>query len=334
MPQPDANLERQSPLLTVSSIKKYYRQRGGLLSPRPQLIKAVDGVSFNIYPGETLGLVGESGSGKSTLGRLIVRLEEPTEGRILFRDEDLASLPAERLRQVRKDIQIIFQDPYSSLNPRKRIGDMIAEPMLVHRLADKRQAEEKVRELLHTVGIPPEYRNRYPHEFSGGQRQRIGIARALSVNPKLIVCDEPVSALDVSIQSQILNLLKDLQQQFGLTLLFIAHGLGAVKYISDRIAVMYKGKLVELAKTKEIFRRPRHPYTQALLNAYPIPDPTLRGKPRIKLKDEAEQASPIRQGCPFQRICPAAKDLCFQQAPELKGEGDDDHLAACHFPNV
>lgn len=325
-------IDEQQPLLTVDSLKKYYDSRKGLFERKPKVIKAVDDVSFHIYPGETLGLVGESGSGKSTLGRMIVRLEEPTEGLIRFQNKDIVSLSGNQLRKVRKDIQIIFQDPYSSLNPRKRIGDMIAEPMLVHGLCDKLTADEKVRELLEIVGISEKYRNRYPHEFSGGQRQRIGIARALSVNPKLIVCDEPVSALDVSIQSQILNLLKDLQQQFGLTLLFIAHGLGAVKYISDRLAVMYKGRIVEIAETKEIFAKPHHPYTKALLDSYPIPDPTLRDKPKIKLKNDTGQASAIAQGCSFKERCPMASDICFKEEPKLQGAKQ--HMTACHLPVV
>lgn len=328
MPAPD---HVPHPILRVQSLKKYYRLRKGLFT-RTQWVKAVDGVSFDLYPGETLGLVGESGSGKSTLGRMIVRLEEPTEGRILFQNEALSALPAARLKEMRKDIQMIFQDPYSSLNPRKRIGDMIAEPMLFHGLCDKREADEQVRHLLEMVGIPGAARNRYPHEFSGGQRQRIGIARALSVRPKLLVCDEPVSALDVSIQAQILNLLKDLQQQLGLTLLFIAHGLGAVKYISDRIAVMYKGRIVELAPTDTIFRQPRHPYTKALLAAYPVPDPTSRGKPKYKMKDDPEQPAPAAPGCPFAPRCPAAGGICREQAPRL--QDNHGHLVACHFPDA
>ncbi|SDG38020.1 oligopeptide transport system ATP-binding protein [Fontibacillus panacisegetis] len=259
------------PLLTLENLKKYY----------PSDVKAVDGVSFQIYPGETLGLVGESGSGKSTIGKMIVGLEKPTDGRILFDGRDISGLSSKEMMNLRSELQIVFQDPYSSLNPRKRIADLLAEPLKVHRIVPAKDISGEVDRLLELVRLPRSSKNRYPHEFSGGQRQRIGIARALSLKPKLIICDEPVSALDVSIQAQILNLLKDLQKELNLTYLFIAHGLGAVKYVSDRIAVMHQGKIVEIGNKAEIFHDPKHPYTKALLDASPIADPRLRNKKKL-----------------------------------------------------
>lgn len=272
-----------NPLLVLEDVKKYYPIQTGFLSKTTSHVKAVDGVSFSIYPGETLGLVGESGSGKSTIGKTIVGLEKPTEGRILFDGRDISGISSKELINLRSDLQIVFQDPYSSLNPRKRIADLLAEPLQVHRIIPAKEIPGEVDRLLELVGLPRNSRNRYPHEFSGGQRQRIGIARALSLKPRLIVCDEPVSALDVSIQAQILNLLKELQQELNLTYLFIAHGLGAVKYVSDRIAVMYQGKIVEIGTKQEIFHNPQHPYTRALLDASPIADPRLRNKKRLSL---------------------------------------------------
>lgn len=275
-----------APLLVLEGLKKHYPIRKGLLNRAVNSIKAVDGVDLRIMPGETLGLVGESGCGKSTIGRSIVGLEKPTEGRILFEGTEISSLSNREMSRFRSKLQIVFQDPYSSLNPRKSIEDLLAEPLLVHRIVPKSEVSSEVDRLLEIVGLPRTSKHRYPHEFSGGQRQRVGIARALSLRPKLIVCDEPVSALDVSIQAQVMNLLKDLQQELNLTYLFIAHGLGAVKYMSDRIAVMYKGKIVEIGTAEELFCNPKHPYTKTLLNAFPIANPRLRLNARTVLQDD------------------------------------------------
>ncbi|WP_332236921.1 ABC transporter ATP-binding protein [Sporolactobacillus sp. KGMB 08714] len=321
--------EQEKPLLEVKNLKKYYPVKRGIISRTVGYVKAVDGVSFSIYPGETVGLVGESGCGKSTTGRSLVRLENPTAGQVIFEGKDLASISKKEMRELRTDLQIIFQDPYSSLNPRKRIGDLLAEPLLAHKLAGKAEASEKVNHILETVGLSKHYKNRYPHEFSGGQRQRIGIARALMLHPKLIICDEPVSALDVSIQAQVLNLLKDLQKEFNLTYVFIAHGLGAVKYISDRITVMYLGKIMEMAKTKEIFEHPMHPYTEILLNAYPVPNPHMRDRKQIVVEGDVPSPANPPKGCVFHTRCPFAKDICHEKVPGLNGT---DHLVACHFP--
>lgn len=323
--------DKQTPLLVVEKLKKYYPIKKGIISRTVGHVKAVDGIDFHIYPGETLALVGESGCGKSTTGRAIVHLEPPTEGRVIFAGQDMAALQGAELRKARTDLQIIFQDPYSSLNPRKRIGDLLAEPLLAHKLVPKSEVSQKVDEILEIVGLTKYHKSRYPHEFSGGQRQRIGIARALILQPKLIVCDEPVSALDVSIQAQVLNLLKDLQKEFQLTYLFIAHGLGAVKYISDRIAIMYLGKIVELAQTQEIFKSPRHPYTQALLHAYPIPNPHLRNRERIVMEGDVPNPANPPKGCRFHTRCPLAKEICREQAPDLTKTA---HAVACHFPLV
>lgn len=321
--------KESSPLLQVKNLKQHYPITKGIFSRTAGYVKAVDGVSFNIYPGETLGLVGESGCGKSTTGRAIVQLEKPTEGEILFDGKNLTELSDREMRKIRTDLQIIFQDPYSSLNPRKRIGDLLSEPLLFHKLAEPSEVPKKVDDILEIVGLPKSYRSRYPHEFSGGQRQRIGIARALILNPKLIVCDEPVSALDVSIQAQVLNLLKDLQKEFDLTFLFIAHGLGAVKYISDRIAVMYLGNIVEVAKTEEIFKNPRHPYTSGLLSAYPVPNPHLRNRERIILEGDVPNPANPPKGCKFHTRCPFVQSKCREEAPVLTGH---QHSVACHFP--
>jgi len=272
--QQETAAAHRSPLLVLNDIRTYYSSKSGLLNRNKTEIKAVDGISLELYPGETLGLVGESGSGKSTLGRTIVGLEPLTGGSMLYNGKPLDY--RKHRTALSREIQIVFQDPYSSLNPRHTVRDILAEPLLVHRIVNKREVEHEMDRLLELVGLPKTSKERYPHEFSGGQRQRISIARALAMRPKLIVCDEPVSALDVSIQAQIMNLFKELQQELGLTYLFIAHGLGAVKYISDRIAVMYLGKIVEIGTTQQIFREPEHPYTQALLNAYPIPNPKKR----------------------------------------------------------
>ncbi|MFY0761573.1 dipeptide ABC transporter ATP-binding protein [Metabacillus dongyingensis] len=324
---PEPNMDK--PLIEIKQLEKYYPIKKGIISRTVGHVKAVDGLNFEIYPGETLALVGESGCGKSTTGRSIVKLDEPTGGQIIFNGRDLSSLNGADMRKARLDLQIIFQDPYSSLNPRKRIGDLLTEALLAHKLASKEEAVKKVDDMLEIVGLTKSHKNRYPHEFSGGQRQRIGIARALILEPKLIVCDEPVSALDVSIQAQILNLLKDLQKKFRLTYLFIAHGLGAVKYISDRIAVMYLGKIVEIGKTEDIFKNPKHPYTQALLNAYPIPNPHFRNRERIVLAGDVPSPANPPKGCSFHTRCPIAKDICRQQTPELLGGSQS---IACHFP--
>jgi oligopeptide transport system ATP-binding protein len=318
-----------SPLLQVKDLKQYYPITKGILSRTVGHVKAVDGVTFDIFPGETLGLVGESGCGKSTTGRAIVQLEKPTEGEIIFEGKNLADFSNKEMRKIRTDLQIIFQDPYSSLNPRKRIGDLLSEPLLFHKLADSSEVQQKVADILEIVGLPSSYSSRYPHEFSGGQRQRIGIARALILNPKLIVCDEPVSALDVSIQAQVLNLLKDLQKEFKLTFLFIAHGLGAVKYISDRIAVMYLGSIVEIAKTEDIFKNPKHPYSRALLSAYPVPNPHLRGRERVVIEGDVPNPANPPKGCKFHTRCPIVQSKCMEEVPVLTGTN---HTVACHFP--
>jgi oligopeptide transport system ATP-binding protein len=326
----NVTVEKREPLITVDGLKTYYPIKKGILSRTVGHVKAVDGVSFSIFEGETLGLVGESGCGKSTIGRSIVRLENPTEGKIIFQGDDITGLSNKQMSDYRSNLQIIFQDPFSSLNPRKRIKDIIAEPLKVHQIVQPKDIQKRVDELLDMVGLPKHYKNRYPHEFSGGQRQRIGIARALSLNPKLIVCDEPVSALDVSIQAQVLNLLSDLQKELNLTYLFIAHGLGAVKYISDRIAVMYLGKVVEVAKTEDIFKNPKHPYSLALLNAYPVPNPNLRNKERIVIQGDVPSPANPPKGCRFHTRCPIAMDICRKQVPELKGT---DHAVACFAVN-
>lgn len=323
--------ELKQPLVQIEQLKKYYPIKKGVLSKTVGHVKAVDGLDFSIYPGETISLVGESGCGKSTTGRAIVKLDPPTDGKILFEGKDLASIGSNELRKIRTQMQIIFQDPYSSLNPRKRVGDLLAEPLLAHKLATREEANKKVEQMLETVGLTKFHKGRYPHEFSGGQRQRIGIARALMLNPKLIVCDEPVSALDVSIQAQVLNLLKDLQKEFNLTYLFIAHGLGAVKYISDRIAVMYLGKIVEIGKTEEIFRNPKHPYTQALLSAYPVPNPRLRDRERIVLEGDVPSPANPPSGCRFHTRCPVSQAICKEKEPILQGP---EHSVACHFPLI
>ena len=326
---PDAAVDVQ-PLLSVRNLKKHFPIRGGLLAREIDRVHAVDGVSIDVAPGETLGLVGESGCGKSTTGRCILRLIEPTSGEIWFQGQEVTKLEGEALRAMRRDMQIIFQDPFASLNPRHTVGGIIGEALTIHGLVKTRQQmEDKVVQLLETVGLRPEHMRRFPHEFSGGQRQRIGIARALAVEPKLIVCDEPVSALDVSIQAQVINLLEDLQEKFGLTYLFIAHDLSVVEHISDRVAVMYLGRVVEVATSEELYANPLHPYTEALLSAVPIPDPKIKRK-RIVLQGDVP--NPIRppSGCHFHTRCPIAEPRCSQEAPALKSVGGR-HQVSCHL---
>lgn len=323
------NIIQPSPLLSLENLKVYYPIRKGIIKRKVDNVKAVDGVDLNLYSGETLGLVGESGCGKSTIGKAIVGLEKPTEGRILFDGNDIAGYSSREMVSLRSQLQIIFQDPYSSLNPRKRVIDLLSEPLKVHGIVATSEVSKEVDRLLELVGLPLNSKNRYPHEFSGGQRQRIGIARALSLRPKLIVCDEPVSALDVSIQAQVLNLLKDLQKELNLTYLFIAHGLGAVKYISDRIAVMYLGKIVELGSARDIFQNAKHPYTRALMDASPVPNPHLRNRERIVLQGDVPSPVNPPKGCRFHTRCPMAQAICREQEPELLG--DSLHSSACFF---
>ncbi len=319
-------------LLEVRHVKKYFPIRKGLLQREVARVHAVDDVSFAVREGETLGLVGESGCGKSTLGRTVVRLLEPTAGEIIFQGTPIQSLGTRRLRPLRREMQMVFQDPYASLNPRKRVGTIVSDPMRIHDLGSRAEQKRRVAEILETVGLSPEHYNRFPHEFSGGQRQRIGIARALALRPKLIIADEPVSALDVSIQSQMLNLLDELQKEFQLTFVFIAHDLGVVRHVSDRIAVMYLGKIVELSPAEELYTRPIMPYTEALLSAVPIPDPDLAEK-RERIVLEGDVPSPINppSGCRFHPRCRYATDVCRQIEPPLADYGNG-HLAACHHP--
>jgi len=319
-----------APLLEVRNLVKHFRVAGGLFGGRSGLIRAVDGVSFELRRGETLGLVGESGCGKTTTGRCILQLERPTSGEVIFEGRDLTKLGDDELRAVRRKVQVIFQDPYSSLNPRMTVGQIIAEPLAVHGIVTERKSRaQRVRELLTHVGLLPQHAHRYPHQLSGGQRQRVGIARALAVEPSLIICDEPVSALDVSIQAQIINLLEDLQAQFGLTYLFVAHDLSVVRHISDRVAVMYLGKIVEITDRKSLYDAPLHPYTRALLSAVPIPDPVLEAQ-RERVVLGGEVPSPLRPppGCVFHPRCPIAVDRCRREVPELR-EIRAGHRAAC-----
>ena len=309
----------EQPYVQVRNLKTYFDVTRGAFAPK-QIVKAVDDVSFDIYPGETLGLVGESGCGKSSLGRTIVKINKPTDGHIIVDGEDITGLKGEALKKFRREVQMIFQDPYASLNPRMTVGEIIREPMIVHKIyASREECDARVVELLRIVGLKPDHIRRYPHEFSGGQRQRISIARTLALKPKFIICDEPISALDVSIQAQIINLLKNVQQEMGIAYLFIAHDIGMVKHISDRIGVMYLGHLVELGDSKDLYFNPLHPYTQALLSAIPIPDPVL-GKSRRRILLEGELPTPVNPppGCPFKTRCPYAEDRCGERMPELK----------------
>jgi len=319
-------------LVRVEHLKKYFPiARGMLFSRRIGDIKAVDDVSFDIYRGETLGLVGESGCGKTTAGRTIIRLYRPTAGHVYYEGQDLAQMRASELRHMRRRIQIIFQDPYASLNPRLTVGAIVGEPLEIHRAARGKEMRERVEELLQLVGLNPYFVNRYPHEFSGGQRQRIGVARALALDPDFVVCDEPISALDVSIQAQIVNLLEELQDKLGLTYLFIAHDLSMVRHISDRVAVMYLGKVVELSDRDTLYTNPLHPYTQALLSAVPIPDPVVEEKrQRIILKGDVPSPANPPPGCNFNTRCPVAMDVCSEVDPEFI-EVEPGHFCACHL---
>ncbi len=323
-----ANASREK-LVEVKDLRMWFPVLRGVLQRHVADVKAVDGISFDIYKGETLGLVGESGCGKSTTGRAILQLYKPTSGQVLFEGQDLVHMKPGELRRMRRRMQMIFQDPYASLNPRMTVGSIIGEPLEVHNIGTKAERLERVRYLLEVVGLNPYFINRYPHEFSGGQRQRIGVARALAVNPSFIVCDEPISALDVSIQAQIINLLEDLQEQFGLTYLFIAHDLSVVRHISDRIAVMYLGKIMELTTRDELYHNPMHPYSQALLSAVPIPDPVVEEK-RRRIILEGDVPTPVNppKGCHFCTRCPKVMDICKEQEPPFK-EYSTGHFVAC-----
>lgn len=322
-------LNQNDLLLNVEDLVKYFPLKGGFLGKSKNSVRAVDGVSFFIRKGETLGLVGESGCGKTTTGRTVLRLHEPTSGKLYFDGVDIRKLKGEELRKMRRHMNIIFQDPYSSLNPRKTVGDIISEPLIVHGLAHGKKRIEMTHAILEEVGLAPYHYRRFPHEFSGGQRQRIGIARAVISSPKLIICDEPVSALDVSIQSQILNLLKDLQNTHNLSYLFIAHNLGVVKHISDRIGVMYLGKIVELTKSKDLYDMPLHPYTQALLTAIPHANPDIK-LDNIRLKGDVPSPVNPPSGCRFHPRCPIAIEKCSKEIPEWR-EAKPDHFVACHL---
>lgn len=321
----------ERPLVQVEDLKQHFPITRGLLRRQVGAVKAVDGVSFDIRRGETLGMVGESGCGKSTTGRAILRLNRPTEGRVYLDGIDLVDLKGKQLREIRRRMQMIFQDPYASLNPRMTIGRIIGEPLQIFNLGSRNERKDRVRELMELVGLNPQFADRYSHEFSGGQRQRVGIARALALQPDFIVCDEPISALDVSIQAQVVNLLEELQERFGLTYLFIAHDLAMVRHISDRVAVMYLGKIVELTDQSSLYSKPLHPYTQALLSAVPIPDPTIESKrQRLILEGALPSPSDPPKGCNFCTRCPKVIDICYQEEPELR-DVSPGHRVACHL---
>jgi oligopeptide transport system ATP-binding protein len=322
-------------ILTATDLVKHYPIKGGVLRRTVGHVKAVDGVSFELYKGETLGIVGESGCGKSTLGRLLMRLEEPTAGSVIFDGIDMFKQRGRAMRKLRRDIQIVFQDPYTSLNPRKTVGDIIGEPFDIHPdVVPKQGRRRAVQDLLDKVGLNPEHINRYPHQFSGGQRQRIGIARGIALNPKVLICDEPVSALDVSVQAQVVNLMEDLQDELGLSYIFIAHDLSVVRHISDRVGVMYLGKMAELGDEDQVYSRPTHPYTQALLSAVPVPDPTLREKrEQIVLSGDVPSPANPPSGCRFHTRCFKAQEKCSVEEPAFisRPDGVSEHLSACHF---
>jgi oligopeptide transport system ATP-binding protein len=321
----------QQALIRIEELKKYFPITRGVFQRHVGDVKAVDGVSFKIYKGETLGLVGESGCGKSTTGRTILQLYRPTAGKIFMEDTNLAELKGSSLQHMRRRMQMIFQDPYASLNPRMTVGSIVGEPLEIYKMARGKEKKQRVEELLQLVGLNPYFASRYPHEFSGGQRQRIGVARALALQPDFMVCDEPIAALDVSIQAQVVNLLEDLQGRFDLTYLFIAHDLSMVRHISDRVAVMYLGKIVELTDRDALYTNPMHPYTQALLSAVPIPDPVIEEqRQRIILEGDVPSPSNPPKGCNFNSRCPFAKELCFDEEPEFKEEAPE-HWVACHF---
>jgi oligopeptide/dipeptide ABC transporter ATP-binding protein len=324
-----AMLTKEKEILQVNDLQQYFPIKGGVFGRTVNHVKAVDGVNFTIYEGETVSIVGESGCGKSTTGRAILRLDEPTGGEVIFQGTNLLSKSKREMRSIRKDLQVIFQDPFASLNPRRSVGQTLEEAMGILNVVPKADRRRRAVELLEQVGLKEEHIDRYPHEFSGGQRQRIGIARALAVEPKLIICDEAVSALDVSVQAQVLNLLKKLQKEYGLTYLFISHDLGVVRHISDRIIVMYLGKVVEIAEKKSLFDNPSHPYTQALLSAIPEPN-RKKKKERIILKGDVPSPIDPPSGCRFHTRCPLATDLCRQSDPELKSLGEG-HQTACHY---
>jgi oligopeptide transport system ATP-binding protein len=317
------------PLLKVENLKKHFPITGGILGRPVSAVKAVDGVSFTVNKGETLGIVGESGCGKSTTGRMLMRLIDPSEGRVTFEDRELTSLSNSEMRKIRREMQMVFQDPFASLNPRHTVEKILEEPLKVHGMGSAKERKERVHELLNIVGLSSYHAKRYPHQFSGGQRQRIGIARALMTKPKLIIADEPVSALDVSIQSQVLNLMQDLQKEFGLTYIFIAHDLGVVRHISDRVGVMYLGKMVELSNSENLYEKPLHPYTQALLSAVPVPDPDFK-RETILLQGDIPSPSNPPSGCTFHTRCPHATEVCKQKVPEFK-EHQPGHYVACHL---